>query len=208
MPRMSQALFPLSTASELVVVQRRELAELFGFESRNKYEIQLGGQPWLYAAEQGKDLLGTLMRQYLGHFRSFEIHVFDTSRALVLRIVHPFAWFFQHLEVFAASGQKIGTIRQRFSLFQKRFDVEDANGRVLLEVSSPFWKPWTFAFAEAGQERAVVQKKWGGLGRELLTDADTFRVGFTPGLGYEARLLVVAAALFVDLQYFEKKASR
>lgn len=203
---MTQALVPLAQATELIVAQKKELAELFGVESRNKYEIRLGGQPWLYAAEQGKDLLGALVRQVMGHMRTFEIHVFDTGRQLVLRIVHPFAFWLQRLEVTHASGQPLGTIRQRFSFFRKRFDVEDAQGRVLLQVASPFWKPWTFTFVEGGQERAVVQKKWGGIGREMFTDADTFRVGFTGPLGPDARALVLAAALFVDLQYFEKKA--
>ncbi|MBX3264036.1 MAG: hypothetical protein KIS78_11065 [Labilithrix sp.] len=203
---MSAALAPISTVEELYVVQRKELAELFGYESRNKYEIRVGGQPWLYAAEQGKDLLGALMRQLLGHARTFEIHVFDMARTPVLRIVHPFRFWLQRLEVFGASGERIGEIRQRLSLFKKRFDVLDASGRVLLEVASPFWKPWTFTFQEGGQDRAVVQKKWSGLGRELFTDADTFRVGFHAGLSTPAKILVLAAALFVDLQYFERKA--
>lgn len=203
---MSSALAPISNVGELHVVQRKELAELFGYESRNKYEIRVGGQPWLYAVEQGKDLLGALMRQFLGHARTFEIHVFDMARAQVLRIVHPFRFWLQRLEVFGASGELIGAIQQRFSIFQKRFDVLDASGRVLLEVASPFWKPWTFTFQEGGQERAVVQKKWSGVGRELFTDADTFRVAFNAGLPAPAKVLVLAAALFVDLQYFERKA--
>lgn len=203
---MSTALAPISNVEELHVVQRKELGELFGYESRNKYEILLGGQPWLYAVEQGKDLLGMLLRQFLGHMRSFEIHVFDMARTQTLRIVHPFRLWFQRLDVFGANGELIGAIQQRFSIFSKRFDVLDASGRVLLEVASPIWKPWTFTFLEGGQERAVVQKKWSGLGRELFTDADNFRVGFTAGLAAPAKVLVLAAALFVDLQYFEHKA--
>lgn len=203
---MSTALAPISNVEELHVVQRKELAELFGYESRNKYEIRLGGQPWLYAVEQGRDFLGMLMRQFLGHARTFEIHVFDTARTQLLRIVHPFRFFFQRLDVFGAAGESIGAIQQRFSIFHKRFDVLDPSGRVLLEVASPIWKPWTFTFREGGQDRAVVEKKWSGLGKELFTDADNFRVGFSAGLAQPTKILVLAAALFVDLQYFEHKA--
>lgn len=205
---MSTALAPISNVEELYVVQRKELGELFGYESRNKYEILLGGQPWLYAVEQGRDFLGILMRQFFGHFRKFEIHVFDTARTQLLRIVHPFRFWFQRLDVFGASGEPIGAIQERFAIFHKRFDVLDASGRVLLEVSSPLWKPWTFAFNEGGQERALVQKKWSGLGRELFTDADNFRIGYSAGLAAPAKILVLAAALFIDLQYFERKASQ
>jgi uncharacterized protein YxjI len=190
-----------------MVVQKRELAELFGFESRNKYVIEAGGAPIAYAAEQGKGFFGQLARQLFGHMRSFEIVVFDMGRNPLLRAVHPFRFFFQRLEVVAADGRPIGAIQQRFGLFSKRFDVLDAGGGVVLSVSSPLWKPWTFSFVRQGAEAARVEKKWAGLLREAFTDADRFRVCFPEAsLGPEARLLVLAAALFIDLQYFEKKA--
>ena len=68
-------------------------------------------------AEQGKGGLAFLARSFLGHFRRFEIHFFDTARALVLCAVHPFRWFFQRLEVSFADGRPIGAIQQRFAIF-------------------------------------------------------------------------------------------
>ncbi len=198
---------PLERHAELMVVQKRELAEFFGFESRNKYVIEAGGVPIAYAAEQGKGFLGHFARQILGHLRSFEVHVFDPGRNLLFRAVHPFRFFFQRLEVVGADGRPIGAVQQRFSLFSKRFDVLDAAENVVLSVSSPLWRPWTFSFERGGGEVARVEKKWAGLLREAFTDADRFRVSFPEAsLGGDARLLVLAAALFIDLQYFEKKA--
>ena len=198
---------PLEHHAELMVVQKRELAEFFGVESRNKYVIEAGGVPIAYAAEQGKGFLGTLARQFLGHMRSFEIAVFDMQRSLLFRAVHPFRFFFQRLDVVAHDGRPLGAIQQRFAIFSKRFDVMDAAGGVVLSVSSPMWKPWTFSFQRQGAEAARVEKKWAGLLREAFTDADRFRVSFPEAsLGGDARLLVLSAALFIDLQYFEKKA--
>lgn len=204
---MSHMLSVVQQSSELMVVQRRELAELFGIETRNKYSIEAGGAPFAFAAEQGKGGLAFLARMFFGHWRTFEIHFFDEARQLVLRAVHPFRFFFQRLEVLAADGRALGAIQQRFAIFSKRFDVTDPNGRLLLSVSSPIWRPWTFAFERDGRELARVEKKWSGMLQEAFTDADRFRVAFeSPVLGLDERSLVLAAAIFIDLQYFERKA--
>lgn len=204
---MSEMLANIQRTSELHVVQRKELAELFGFETRNKYSIEAEGVPVAFAAEQGKGGLAFLARMLLGHFRTFEIHFFDAARNLVFRAVHPFRWILQRLEVLSAAGRPIGAIQQRLAFFSKRFDVLDANGRVLLSVSSPVWRPWTFSLTRYDQEVARIEKKWSGVLTEAFMDADRFRVLFlAPDLGADERVLVLAGAVFVDLMYFEKKA--
>jgi uncharacterized protein YxjI len=145
---------------------------------------------------------------FLGHWRTFEIHVFDPNRTLWFKALHPFRFFFQRLDVAMADGRVVGAIQQRFALFSKRFDVIAASGQVVLTVKSPLWKPWTFTFTSASgpTELAMVQKKWSGTLTEVFTDADRFRVSFRPELPLDERVLVLAAALFVDLVYFEAKA--
>lgn len=204
---MSELLSVLQQSPELMIVQRRELGELFGIETRNKYAIEVNGAPLAFAAEQGKGGLAFLARMFFGHWRSFEIHFFDNARQLVLRAVHPFRFFFQRLEVHDALGRQLGAVQQRFAIFWKRFDVSDASGRVLLSVSSPLWRPWTFVFERGGRELARVEKKWSGMLQEAFTDADRFRVAFdSPELNLDERSLVLAAGIFIDLQYFERKA--
>ena len=204
---MTEMLAVVQQVSELMIVQKRELAELFGIETRNKYSIEANGAPFAFAAEQGKGGLAFLARMFVGHWRTFEIHFFDNSRQLVLRVVHPFRFFFQRLEVSTAAGRMIGAIQQRFAVFSKRFDVSDASGRLLLSVRSPLWRPWTFAFERDGRELARVEKKWSGMLQEAFTDADRFRVAFeSPELGLDERSLILAAGIFIDLQYFERKA--
>ncbi|HEY6104671.1 MAG TPA: phospholipid scramblase-related protein, partial [Anaeromyxobacteraceae bacterium] len=85
----------------VLVQQRREPWEwMTGFETRNKYALaDERGAPLAFAAEQQKGFGGFLLRQLLGHWRSFEIHVFDPSRRLALRVLHPFRFFFQRLVV-------------------------------------------------------------------------------------------------------------
>lgn len=204
---MSEMLTVLSQSSELMIVQKRELVELIGIETRNKYAIEVNGAPLAFAAEQGQGGLAFLARMFFGHWRTFEIHFFDNARQLALRAVHPFRWFFQRLEVSTASGRQLGAIQQRFAILFKRFDVTDPSGRLLLHVSSPLWRPWTFVFKRDERELARVEKKWTGMLTEAFTDADRFRVAFeSPELNLDERALVLAAGIFIDLQYFEQKA--
>lgn len=199
----------LKSGSTFIVRQRKELAELFGYESRNKYEILAqDGQVMGFAAEQQKGLAGMLLRQFLGHWRRFDIQFFTADRQPLMRAHHPFRFMFQRLEVFDQDGRLQGSLQQRFALLSKSFDIEDSSGRVLMETRSPLWKPWTFAFASNGREVAIVKKKWSGLLTEVITDADNFVLQISdPTLSVAHRLLLLAAAVFIDLQYFERKAN-
>jgi uncharacterized protein YxjI len=203
------AAVPLGYHRQLFVRQRFELGEMFGFEARNRYEVvSEGGAQVAYAAEQQKGFLGFLFRQSLGHWRTFDIRFFTPDRVPFMTARHPFRWFFQRLEVYDEAGVLVGAIQRRFSVLTKRFDVQDANGHVIMEVSSPFWRLWTFLFVARGAEVACVRKKWSGLLAEAFTDKDNFAVDFGGGtLGENERRLVLAAALYIDLMYFEKKAS-
>jgi hypothetical protein len=206
---MSIFLEQLKAVSSLKIVQRRELAEFFGFETRNKYEIRTSDdQPIGFAAEQNKGLLGFLARQLLGHWRSFEIHIYDASRQLQITARHPFRLWFQRLEVFNEPGDRpVGALQQRFSILYKKFDVENEQGQVVMTVASPLWRIWTFEFKSMERVRAIIRKKWSGFFREALLDADRFEVEFgDPSLKIGERSLLVAAAIFIDLQYFERKA--
>lgn len=198
----------LGSRNRLFINQVREVAELFGFETRNKYQIlDEQKRPLGYAAEQGKGLFGFLFRQYFGHWRKFDVHFFSPDRSIAFVAHHPFRWIFQRVEVRDATGRPMGAIQQRFSLFTKRFDVEDARGLTIMEVASPLLKFWTFTFMQRGRQVAQIQKKWSGLFNEFLTDKDVFMVEFTdPAMPPNDRALIVAASIFVDLIYFERKA--
>lgn len=200
----------LLSHKRLFVHQIHEMAELFGFETRNKYAILTeSGQQVGFAAEQQKGFIGFLLRHFLGHWRSFNIQFFDAQRTPYINAVHPFRFFFQRLEIFDINGRVIGAVQQRFSILSKRFDVQNAQGMTLFEVASPIWRMWTFPFLHDGRAVATVTKKWSGGLTELFTDKDNFLVEFSEDrLTEDERKLVLAAAVFIDLSYFENKASR
>lgn len=200
----------LVTAQKLFVKQVFEIAEMFSFETRNKYRIcDEHGRDIGYAAEQQKGFWGFIMRQFFGHWRSFAIHFYDMNRREFMIGDHPFRWFFQRLEVREANGRTLGIIERRFSILTKRFDVLDSQGRMLFEISSPFWRVWTFPFRRQGREMARISKRWSGIGFEMFTDRDNFMVEYLESsLTASERGLVLAAAVYTDLMFFEQKAGK
>lgn len=192
----------------ITIQQRRELAELFGVETRNKYSI-LGeaGNEIGFAAEQQKGFLGILLRQLFGHWRSFEVLIFNSERALECTASHPFRFYYQQIDVCDPMGNRLGMIKRRFAILSKKFEIVDPVGQVLFSVSSPLWTVWTFSFMRHGRRVAEIKKQWAGFIQEVLTDAERFRVEFlAPELTATDRLLLVVSGVFIDLLYFERKA--
>jgi len=198
----------LQPHSKVFVKQLHEIGEWLGFETRNKYSIQDQNQIVIgYAAEQQKGLLGFLFRQWLGHWRRFDIHFFNTQRELIMIAHHPFRFIFTRVELRDDQHRSLGAIQKRFAFFSKRFHVEDEAGQILLTVSSPIWKFWTFTFQRQDQKAAEVKKRWSGLLSEAFTDKDNFLVDFIDSqLSERDKKLILASAVYIDLEYFEKKA--
>ena len=199
----------VANARSLIVRQRKELVELFGFETRNKYEILNpdGGQIG-FAAEQQKGWFGFLIRQLVGHWRTFDIVIFDLARQEVLRAHHPFRFYFQRLDVTDSQGHRVGSIEKRFSILSKKFEFFDEYGKVRMSVKSPIWRIWTFPVMAGGEQVAKLSKRWGGILTEVFTDADRFEIEYlSTQLSKNDRILLLVAALFVDLHYFEAKAN-
>lgn len=204
---LSSFISDLRQHPSLKIQQRFEMAEFFGFETRNKYSIEdEQGFQVAFAAEQGRGILGHIFRYFLGHWRTFEIIVFGRDKQPKLKLLHPFRWFFQRIEVSTIDGTKIGALQQRFAIFSKKFDLEDSNGMVFLKMRSPFWRFWTFPITRSGLEVARIEKNWTGLFAEAFTDKDRFRIKWGTEIQDEELLLVLASGIFIDLQYFERKA--
>jgi len=198
----------VASQSSLIVQQRYEVAEMLGFETRNKYEVYgSDGQLLGFVAEQQKGFLGFLLRQFFGHWRTFSLHFFDIQRGISFVAHHPFRFLFQRLEIFDVSGRRIGALQQRFSIARRKFDIEDQYGRVILNMQAPILSIWTFPILRRDREVGSIKKRWSGVLTEMFTDKDNFMVEFNdPALTAEERVLFLAAAVFVDLIYFEKKA--
>ena len=78
---------------------------------------------------------------------------------------------------------------------------------MVMTMTAPLWKIWTFPIKKGNRDVSVIEKKWPEL-KKLFSDADDFRVRFTDAkLTADEKLLLLAGAIFIDLLYFETKAS-
>jgi uncharacterized protein YxjI len=182
---------------------------VLGWETRNKYRIlDENLRPIGFAAEQSKGVMSSILRQMMGHWRSFDIALFNDRREQLYTFHFPFRWFFKTLVVQDKHGRMMGHLQQRFAIFRKRFDVVGPHGSVLARIDSPLFKFWTFEFRFNNRKLGTVQKKWSGALNEFFTDKDNFVVSYAdPDLDLETKILMLATCLMVDVIYFEKKGS-
>ena len=96
-------------------------------------------------------------------------------------------------------------MRKRIRVGKARFTLEDVSGAPVGEVSAQNWRARDFVVSDAsGQRVARVTKTWGGLAREIFTDADAYVVELEPHAHDPVRSLAAAAALGIDLVMKQK----
>lgn len=199
----------VAARERVLIHQTKEWGEiLLGFESKNRFELNdEGGEPLGFAAEEAKGIGQWFLRNIFGRCRRATIHIYDAGGAKVGRGEKPFRWFFHRMEVFDGET-KLGAVQRKWALFHRIFAVENAAGQPVMELRSPFFHPWTFTLTFQGNEAGVVRKKWGGILKELFTDADVFGLEVKPHIPVEVRKLLLVATFLVDFTCFENNQGR
>jgi hypothetical protein len=195
----------LKEARRLKVRQLFEGYELFGFETRNKYQvINDSGELLAYAAEEKTGVRGIVFRHFFGHWRPFNVWLYDAERAQSYKLHFPFRWFLKTLFVSDSQGRRRGYLQQRFALFRKKFDAYDAQGKIIARINSSLFRFWTFEFIQRGKRVATIQKKWSGSLTELFTDKDNFVISYAdPKLSVDEKIIMLSTCFMVDIIYFE-----
>lgn len=206
-PELRYSLEALLTGPGARIKQHKDLAKMFlGWDSGNRYDISdFDGRHVLSAQEQGSGFLAALARNFWP-FRKIRVEFTTNTNLVAMTFERPWTWFFARLNVEAWNGRPLGYLQQRFRWFTRGFDVCTPDGRVIAEIEGPFFKPWTFLIKQRGAEVGAIRKRWGGMLKEMFTDADSFGVEFGPALtDATLRQLLLAATILIDLVYFEQK---
>jgi uncharacterized protein YxjI len=130
----------------------------------------------------------------------------DENGPVLFTIDKPFTFLRSKVVVHDASGQAMGYFKSKLFSLGGGFWVHDMSDQVVAEIKGD-WKGWNFKFLNGqGGEIGLVTKKWGGLAKELFTSADTYAVSIaeSAGDGRATRILLLAAALAIDIVFKEK----
>ncbi len=185
-----------------LIVKRKY--ECIGFKMRNLYAVTTGTGDMLASAVQELPVSGWRDEEP-------DITMHDSDRNPALGLSHSFRWWFKRLEVWTTEGHLLGTLQQRFSLLSKRFDVEDAKGRVCMTVSGLHQFSLStnfFSFMKGDRQIATFTGRVQGLLRSIFSEEVQHRVEYQDGrLTVEERQLILVAALFIDRQYFDNRGT-
>jgi uncharacterized protein YxjI len=184
---------------------------LLNWEQRNEYSVRDEGNRSVgWIVEQGTGIVAALLRVFTGSHRPFNIAVLSANYEPILELDRQFFFLFSNMEIKGATGQRLGRVRRRFAILYREYDLEDRHGRVFAKIRSPLFRFWTFPVVDAsGQQRAVITKKWSGLGKEYFTDADNFGVDFGDGRWMpDQRAVIFAASIAIDFDFFENNQNR
>jgi uncharacterized protein YxjI len=118
----------------------------------------------------------------------------------VLTVKRGFSLLLSTVKVRDERERLVGRFRQKLFSIGGKFDVEDADGRVVCTLRGK-WTSWDFRFAQGERELARVTKKWAGLGKELFTSADNYVLAIDPSVASDdpVRQLILAAVMCIDM---------
>jgi len=123
-----------------------------------------------------------------------------------LRLTKGATFLRVRIEVGAADGRRLGTLRNRFFSLSGVIEVLDADGRKVGEFSGGVFS-WTRELKDvAGNVLGTMDKKWAGVGKELFTSADNYHLSVAPAsVGKpDTVALLLAACLAYDVTFAEQ----
>ncbi len=161
---------------------------------------------------EGKELLMTCREDNLGIFTKmfrftdykrmtpFDIKVKTVAGETVVRVKRGVSFFISTVEVLDGNDVLIGKFKQKFFSIGGKFDVLDADNKVLCTLKGK-WTSWEFKFASDTVEYAYVTKKWAGFGKELFTSADNYMLTIHDSAPHNSSLrkLILAAVMCIDM---------
>jgi uncharacterized protein YxjI len=131
----------------------------------------------------------------------------DETRPPLFTIKRPFTFLRSKLSITDSSGASLGYMKSKLLAVGGGLTVYDTTDHQVADVKGD-WKGWNFQFLdEGGKLLGTFTKKWTGVGRELLTTADSYVVQIDDAVSADPKLatLLLSAALSIDVVYREKR---
>jgi len=204
----------LTQLDQLIVKQQIELLEVFtGWETNNKYRILNSVGQDVYFAVEDNDCCN---RQCCGPARSFNMKVLDNYQQEIISLWRPLkcqaccCWCcLQEMEI-RSGGEICGYVEQKWSLWDYKFDLMDAQRNTVLKIRGPCCvipccvdvNFQLLALDETTQVGEII-RQFTGCGQECWTDASNFSITFPMDLDVKMKAVVFGATMLLDFMFFE-----
>ncbi|XP_017080381.1 phospholipid scramblase 1-like [Drosophila eugracilis] len=214
-PNCLRGLEYLKAIDQLLVKQKVEIFEaITGFETNNRYSIQNAlGQKVFYAVEETDCCTRNCCPERPFHIRIFEKY-FEEE---VIHLHRPlgcsstcFPCCLHSIEISAPPGNVIGRIQEEWSICRPCFRILNQSGDVVLRIKGQVCFCHICGSIDfniinlTGEKVGKISKQWSGLGRELYTDADIFRITFPMDMDVNLKAVLLGATFLIDFMFFEK----
>ncbi|MBL0742239.1 phospholipid scramblase-related protein [Chryseolinea lacunae] len=130
----------------------------------------------------------------------FDIEIKTPAGQKVVSVRRGVSLILSTVEVLDENNVVVGKFKQKFFSIGGKFDVLDANDKVLCTLKGK-WTSWDFKFVSSDNvEFAHVSKKWAGFGKEFFTTADNYVLQINNNVpeNHALRQLILAAVMCID----------
>jgi scramblase len=116
---------------------------------------------------------------------------------------------FSEMFVDGARGERLGSVKRRFSLIRRYYDLRDASGQIFATVAGSLMSRGMFSIVDrAGQQHGEISKNWAGYTQEV-AEARRFKLDFMNHHWTLAqRAVILAAAVSIDFDVFEHREDK
>lgn len=127
-----------------------------------------------------------------------EVHNMDND--LQVTIKRGWTFWMSKIVIVDASDITIGTIKQKFKFFKPTFIIENASENIIAKITGD-WKAWDFKINDANENAiGTINKKWGGVMKEVFTRADKYYVAINPDYAEDTnKIAIVSCAITIDM---------
>lgn len=182
-----------------------EKVNFFKFE--NSYQIFNDMGQNIGSISQKLNAAEKILRLFIGKSNlPFYLEIKDSNDLLQSTISRGWTFFLSKTVINDATGQKIGSIKQKFKLIKPTFQILDAYDMFIAEINGN-WRAWDFVITDpSNQQIGTISKKWSGAVRELFTTADKYHVAIDPNYSNKTnKIAILSAAITIDMVLKEKK---
>lgn len=130
----------------------------------------------------------------------FTLEVYNMDNRLQISIQRGWTFWMSKISIVDPNDKIIGTIKQKFKFFKPTFIIENGAGQTIAKITGD-WKAWDFKINDTNENPiGTINKKWGGVMKEVFTRADKYYVAIKPDYTDKInKIAIVSCAITIDM---------